>query len=166
MSILDKKFEREVYEEKRKSFEEKKENTLKEIDEIKNDYDNKVNEIKKEITESEKKYAKDKKVALALMIAFPLFIKKIKSELIIKENLLKNIQNTGCDLNLYKLKKERDELLETKYNDLKIWEHYIGSCNKIIDKINKDIEKLYYEENQKIIEKSNGKIISFKKRSR
>jgi uncharacterized protein Yka (UPF0111/DUF47 family) len=80
--------------------------------------------------------------------------------------ILRELENNNCAFNLYKLKKERDELLQTKYNDIKIWEHYIESCNKIIDKIKKEIEELYYKENQKYIEKSNGKIVSFKKRSR
>jgi hypothetical protein len=166
MNIRDKQFEREVYEEKRSSFEKNKKKTLKEIEDIKNNYEDQVKKITKEIEDYEKQFAKDKKKSLVLMIAFPIFIKKIKNNLKSKELILKAKQYEGCDFNIYKLKKERDELLETKYNDLKIWDHYIGNCNKIINKITKEIEKLYYKENQKAIENSNGKIVSFKKRSR
>ena len=166
MNIRDKQFERGVYEEKRRSFEKNKKKTLKEIEDIKNNYEDQVKKITKEIEDYEKQFAKDKKKSLVLMIAFPIFIKKIKNNLKSKELILKAKQYEGCDFNIYKLKKERDELLETKYNDLKIWDHYIGNCNKIINKITKEIEELYYKENQKAIENSNGKIVSFKKRSR
>lgn len=166
MKISDKEFERNVYQEKKNSFLNNKKKTLNEIEYIKSNYESKIETIKKDIEDYEKKFINDKKKAKMLMIIFPIFIKKIKNDLKVKEEQLKTKQYMGSDYNLYKLKKERDELLETKYNDLKIWDHYIESCNKIINKISKEIEDLHYKENQKAIEASNGKIVSFKKRSR
>lgn len=166
MNILDKKFELEVYENKKKDFEEKKQKSLCEIKNIKANYNNNVEKIKKDLNDFTIKLEREKKKSLILMIIFPIFIKRLKNNIKNKEMILKELENNNCAFNLYKLKKERDELLQTKYNDIKIWEHYIESCNKIIDKIKKEIEELYYKENQKYIENSNGKIVSFKKRSR
>ena len=75
-----------------------------------------------------------------------------------------NIRDKQFERGVYEEKRSSFE--KNKKKTLKEIEDIKNNYEDQVKKITKEIEELYYKENQKVIENSNGKIESFKKRSR